>query len=267
MFLTDRGKQSSGHIGQVVVEAFVAARAIISAMDIRPPAQPMQHPSNFIQVDITDENSVAAAFSRAAVMSGPISACIAVAGWDLSYLPHHSSLCDMPLQQWQNTNKVNGEGTFLTARAWLKGIRGEVEKGSSQMRNVSLIIIGSEAGVFGVSGNADYASSKAAIQYGLVKSLMRDAVAILPTARVNAIAPGAVHTVQFERECADEPEMRWAESQATVALKQPVPIEQVAKCCLFLASESWSGSITGQVIQVDGGKAGRLFWGQDGSSL
>jgi NAD(P)-dependent dehydrogenase (short-subunit alcohol dehydrogenase family) len=227
----------------------------------------MQHPSHFIQVDITDENSVVAAFARAEVMCGPISTCMAVAGSDLSFIPHHFSLCDMPLEQWQNTNKVNGEGTFLTARAWIKGIRREVKKGSSQMRNVSLIIIGSEAGVFGVSGNADYASSKAAIQYGLVKSLMRDAVAILPTARVNAIAPGAVHTLQFDQECAEDPKMRWVESQATAALKQPVPIEQVAKCCLFLASESWSGSITGQVIKVDGGKTGRLFWGQDGSPI
>lgn len=258
---------SSGHIGEVVVKAFLAAGAVVSAMDIRPPTQPEGDSFNFIQVDITDENSVVAAFARAAVISGPITTCVAVAGWDLSYLPHHSSLCEMPLEQWQNTHKVNSEGTFLTAREWLKGIRRAVGKESLHMRNVSLTIIGSEAAVFGVTGNADYASSKAAIQYGLVKSLMKDAVVVHPTARVNAIAPGAVHTMQFESECAENPDVRWVESQATVTLKQPVPIEQVAKCCLFLASESWSGSITGQVIQVDGGKTGRLFWRQDGSSL
>lgn len=256
---------AAGHIGSVVVDAFLAAGCKVTALDIKRP-EPSRHGRDipWVVVDITDENAVEKAFKSASSHHGPISICIAVAGVDLSYLPHHSSICDMELSQWQRTHKVNGEGTFLTARAWLRGIKTHA---STSLRNVSLIIIGSEAGIFGVTGNADYSASKSTIQGGLVKSLMKDAVAIHPRARVNAIAPGAVHTRQFEKECAEDPGMLWVEAQATVALKTPVPIEQVAKCCLFLASESWSGSITGQVIQVDGGKSGRVFWGRDGSSV
>jgi NAD(P)-dependent dehydrogenase (short-subunit alcohol dehydrogenase family) len=256
---------AAGHIGTAVVIAFLAAGCRVSAFDIREPEVASQDESvQWHLVDITDEAAVDTAWIAACGQWGPVSACVAVAGVDLSYLPHHSSICDMELGQWQRTNKVNGDGTFLTARAWLRGVKAQADKG---LRNVSLIIIGSEAGVFGVTGNADYSASKAAIQYGLVKSLMKDAVAIHSRARVNAIAPGAVHTKQFDKECAEDPSMLWLESQATVAMKAPVPVDQVAKCCLFLASESWSGSITGQVVQVDGGKSGRLFWGQDENSV
>jgi enoyl-[acyl-carrier-protein] reductase (NADH) len=44
------------------------------------------------------------------------------------------------------------------------------------------------------------------------------------------------------------------------ALKRPVPPESVAKTILFLASENWSGSITGQVLNVDSGKQGKVMW-------
>lgn len=43
-------------------------------------------------------------------------------------------------------------------------------------------------------------------------------------------------------------------------MKTPVPPEQVAKSILFLASESWSGNIMGQVLAVDSGKQGKILW-------
>lgn len=47
------------------------------------------------------------------------------------------------------------------------------------------------------------------------------------------------------------------------ALKKPVPPESVAKSVLFLASENWSGSITGQVLNIDSGKQGKVMWTKD----
>jgi NAD(P)-dependent dehydrogenase (short-subunit alcohol dehydrogenase family) len=43
-------------------------------------------------------------------------------------------------------------------------------------------------------------------------------------------------------------------------MRLPVPPEQVAKSILFLASESWSGNVSGQVLCVDSGKQGKVFW-------
>lgn len=44
------------------------------------------------------------------------------------------------------------------------------------------------------------------------------------------------------------------------ALKQPVPPTSVAKSILFLASEAWSGHVTGQILNVDCGKQGKVMW-------
>jgi NAD(P)-dependent dehydrogenase (short-subunit alcohol dehydrogenase family) len=77
---------------------------------------------------------------------------------------------------------------------------------------------------------------------------------------VNAIAPGPVDTAQFRKECRENPEQFWLDAQATTALKKPVPPESVAKSILFLASESWSGNITGQILNVDSGKQGKVMW-------
>jgi len=47
------------------------------------------------------------------------------------------------------------------------------------------------------------------------------------------------------------------------ALKRPVPPDSVAKSILFLASENWSGNITGQILNIDSGKQGKVFWMKD----
>lgn len=137
------------------------------------------------------------------------------------------------------------------------------------MRNISFIVIGSEAGILGVPGNPDYAASKSAVQGGLVSSLAPDAANIHPRARVNAICPGAVNTPQFQKECATigSNMVKWVESEASVALRQPVALMDIARFCLVLASERWSGSTTGQSMRIDGGKSGRIYWGLDGNAL
>lgn len=196
--------------------------------------------------------------------------CICAAGLDLSFLDHHRSIADLPVGQFRDTLDVNTTGTFITAKTWLRAIRHDLKHTPelrSHLNNVSLVVIGSEAGVLGVPGNADYATSKSAIQYGLVKSLAPDAARIFDRAIVNAIAPGAVDTPQFQRECAADQGALYVDAQATVVTRKPVSIEHVARTCVLLASEKWSGSTTGQVIQVDGGKSGRLFWHPSGGAV
>jgi NAD(P)-dependent dehydrogenase (short-subunit alcohol dehydrogenase family) len=135
--------------------------------------------------------------------------------------------------------------------------------------NVSLIIIGSEAGALGVAGNADYAASKSAVQYGLVQSLAPDAARINLRARVNAICPGAVDTPAFRSECTSDVSgmTQWVEAEATTASRRPTRAEDVARLCLVLASDRWSASTNAQAIRVDAGKSGRLYWSKDGEAL
>ncbi|KAJ9602001.1 hypothetical protein H2200_013560 [Cladophialophora chaetospira] len=207
---------ASGAIGSVIVKAFLSAGAHVSAFDIAKPQEPIAHKRlQLYQVDITDEDALENAVETARGKFGLITTCVLAAGVDLSYCQHHS-LVDMPLQEWRRILNVNVDGTFLTSRAWLRDIRSYA---TPQDRNISAIIFGSEAGTFGVPDCAAYAASKSAIQYGLVRSLARDAVNIHSRCRINAVAPGPVATKQFEKECDSNLAMLWQEAQATVALK------------------------------------------------
>lgn len=171
----------AGYIGSAVVRAFLQLGASVTVLDIAPQKLNIVHDRlHVIQNDTTSEEAVADAFEQASAAFGVPTVCVALAALDLSVLPHHESLTEMPFEQWRRTMQVNVDGTFLTARAWLKGIKAHA---GEELRNVSLIIVGSESGTFGERGNADYASSKSAVQFGMVQSLMADAARVFPGAR------------------------------------------------------------------------------------
>jgi NAD(P)-dependent dehydrogenase (short-subunit alcohol dehydrogenase family) len=177
----------TGFIGSATVNALLTAGAKVTCLDVRTPQLPTSnHQFQFISCDISSEISLATAFSLAAEKFGPVACCIALASLDLSVLPHHESLADMDVEQWRRTQRINVEGTFLTARTWLRSLRdlaASAKAGEKSMENVSVIIVGSESGHFGERGNADYASGKSAVQGGLLRSLMGDVARIWPGAR------------------------------------------------------------------------------------
>jgi len=254
---------ASGAIGSVITKAFLSAGAYVSAWDIVEPKEPFRHEHLHTQlVSITDEAALDRAMEIARSKFGVVSSLIAVAGLDLSYCPINS-LADTSLEDWRRVMNVNLDGTFLSCRAWLRGIRSFA---TAETKNVAAVIFGSEAGIFGIPTCAAYAASKSAIQYGLVKSLARDAVSMHPNARVNAVAPGPVATAQFEKECREDSSALWREAEATVPLRKPVAIETVARVCLVLASDNFAGNITGQVMPIDSGKSGKLFWLENGQA-
>lgn len=129
---------AAGQIGSVVVQHFLSAGATVTAWDINQSKMTAGHDRLFWDlVDITDEEQVDIAFQKAVRARGVIAVCVALAGLDLSFVEQHPSLCDVPLQQWKQVMDVNVNGTFLTARAWLRAIR-DVRIGHD-VRNVSLV--------------------------------------------------------------------------------------------------------------------------------
>ncbi|TVY76855.1 Dihydroanticapsin 7-dehydrogenase [Fusarium oxysporum f. sp. cubense] len=280
---------AGGQIGQVIVEAFLAAGCFVGGFDIDKSKFVKEHQNLFwVAVDTTDE---AGMFSAWKSVEGRFNAtptlCVCAAAVDLSFVEHHSSITKMSTSQFRRTLDINTTGTFITAKLWLQHVEEMLKNSSTKTngvngsnsstalpqdkkdKNISLIIIGSEAGDFGVAGNPDYAASKAAVQFGLVLSLAPDAARVHPSARVNSISPGAVDTKRFSAECLEDEAgtLRWIESEATVAQKKAVDVEGIAKMCLVLASEKWSPSVTGQNVRLNGGKSGRLFWNQNGDAL
>lgn len=217
-----------GLIGRVVVDAFLAAGSIVSIVDLPEATSliPVHKLGNLrlYPADISKVESIDAAFSLAEKHSGPVEVCIALASIDLSSLPQTESICDADPAVWQNVFNVNINGTFLTAQRWLRGIRTALQDvtKAAKLRNVTLILMGSESGSFGVRTMAAYAAGKAAVQYGLLKSLAKDSPRIYRKARVNAVAPGAVETARFKEECERYgEEWRWEECEATVGMAKP----------------------------------------------
>ena len=99
---------------------------------------------------------VEAEVERLFEQAGPLDVCAAVAGiWPAEDVP----VWELPLERWEETLRANLTATFLTARAFLRGV---AERGHG-----SLVMVASTAGLFGEAGHADYAAAKSAIAHGL----------------------------------------------------------------------------------------------------
>ena len=112
----------------------------------------------------------------------------------------------------------------------------------------SIINIGSIAGRNGgAPGSALYAATKSAVHSltrGMATEFAADGV------RANAIAPGLMLTRFHE----NTPKERLESVRQTIPLRRLGTAEDCAGACLFLASSAMSGYVTGQVIDVNGGR-------------
>ena len=214
---------------------------------------------HFVQGDLCNEESLERAFGAAYQKFGPPQILIANAG--ITDESTHPPIWDLDIARWDQVNTTNVRGTFLTIKHFLSIVKQAQEFLGRELDNVSIVVTGSETGVFGQEGHAEYASGKAGLQYGLVKTVKNEIVRLNSRARINAVAPGWINTPLIGDRL-DEPYERWAESQATVALKKLAEPHDVACCMAFLSSHRAAGHISGQCISIDGGQEGRLLWRQ-----
>jgi NAD(P)-dependent dehydrogenase (short-subunit alcohol dehydrogenase family) len=120
----------------------------------------------------------------------------------------------MPTELWDRTYLTNVRGTYLTIKHFLRSVQTAQHRTGIELENVSIVVTGSECGVFGQAGHVEYASGKAGLQYGLVKTVKNEIVRLNGKARINAVAPGWVDTKLIEGRLDDAGEM-WREAQAT----------------------------------------------------
>jgi len=245
---------ASGGIGIETALTFLQLGSRVTAHYNTGPKAISAHPGlTAIQADVTSEADVTRLFSEAeAAAGGPVQILIVNHGvWPAQ----NTALADMSLAQWRATHAVNLDGAFLLCREFLRRLRGQP---AAVLDPVSIAFVGSTAGKFGEADHADYASSKAALMYGLTPTLKNEVVRVAPRARVNSVNPGWVRTPMAEETIKDEKFV--ARALASTPLQKVALPGDVARQVVVLSSPVLSGHVTGVNVMVDGGMEGRCLY-------
>ena len=236
----------SGGIGSACARAFIdeSARVAVHYHCGRERAEAVGA-EVVLGADLTDEAQVDSLFEQARAALGGLDACIAVAGvWPSEDVP----VWELSLERWEETLRANLTTAFLTARAYLRELARE--------GHGSLVLIASTAGLVGEAGHADYAAAKSAVAHGLLLSLKNEVVRVVPSARVNVVAPGWTES-PMTRGHVDPAQV--ARVTRTMALRKVAQPEDIAAAVVYLTSDALSGHVTGQVLTVAGGMEGRTI--------
>lgn len=145
----------------------------------------------------------------------------------------------MTEDEWDEVIETNLKGAFHFSKA-VAGIM-------MRARSGSILNVTSISGIVGVSGQTNYAASKAGM-IGLTKALARELSSRNVT--VNAIALGFVNSDMTKNLSVEHK----TEMLKAIPLGRFGTPEEIGRVAAFLLSED-ACYITGQVIQVDGGLA------------
>jgi 3-oxoacyl-[acyl-carrier protein] reductase len=185
-----------------------------------------------IQSDVADTRGMQEAIKNVTLELGRIDVLVNNAG-----LSRDALFARMTREQWDEVIATNLGSMFsVTQPLSLQFVK---------QRSGSIINMTSAAGVYGSSGQTNYAASKAGI-IGFTKALSKEFAEF--GVRVNAVAPGFIETEMT----AAMQEDRLKHMKSRIPTGRLGTLEDVANVVCFLASDK-SAYITGQVIQVDGG--------------
>jgi 3-oxoacyl-[acyl-carrier protein] reductase len=251
---------ASGGIGSAITRRFAeeGARLVLQYRSGRERAEALRHELKntdavLVRADLTREGDVRRMFGAAVKQFGRVDTLVANAGsWETRDIPLH----DMSLKQWRATLDTVLTSTFLSAREFFKLV-------AKQQRG-NAVLIASTAAVFGEAGHADYASAKAAMAFGLTRTLKNEIARIAPHTkdycggRVNCVCPGWTIVPRNEGKLGDPKVVR--KVTATMALPQIARPDDVANLVVFLSSDRLARHLTGQTILVAGGMEGRWLW-------
>ncbi len=251
---------ASGGIGSAIARRFAGegARLVLHYRRSRARAETLQREladtdTLLARADLTKEAGARRLFDAAVKQFGRVDTLIANAGsWEPRDIPLHS----MSLRQWRATLDSVLTSVFLTTREFFKRV--------AKQRHGNAVLIASTAAVFGEAGHADYASAKAAVAYGLTRTLKNEITRIAPHTkdycggRVNCVCPGWTVVPRTAPKLGHAATVR--KVTATMALPQIARPDDIANLAVFLASDTLARHVTGQTILAAGGMEGRWLW-------
>lgn len=250
---------ASGGIGSAIARQFAAegAKLVLHGHRNRAAltklARGLATETLAVRADLTKEAEVKKLFAQAMKRFGHVATFIANAGsWATASVPLH----EKSLRQWRCTLDGVLTSTFLCAREFFRLVK--------KQKRGNAVLIGSTAAVFGEAGHADYAAAKAAMAFGLTRSLKNELSRLAPHTkdycggRINCVCPGWTVVPRNEARLTDAPMVR--KVTATMALPKIARPDDIASAVVFLSSDALAGHITGQTLVIAGGMEGRLLW-------
>jgi NAD(P)-dependent dehydrogenase (short-subunit alcohol dehydrogenase family) len=192
--------------------------------------------AEFIRADVRHENDVQNLVDQTVARFGRLDIAVNNAGTEGKPGP----VTEQSAESYAATFDTNVLGVLLSMKHELRVMQAQ---GSGSIVNIS-----STMGSRGAPGASLYAASKHAVE-GLTKSAALEAAAF--GVRVNAVAPGPIDTAMLDRFTGTAD--RKAGLVAGVPLKRAGRPEEIADAIVF-ASSGKASFITGQIINVNGGK-------------
>ncbi len=251
---------ASGGVGSVIARQFAAegARLVLQYHHGRSRINELREELRatdplIVRADLASEREAKRLFRESVERFGRVDTLIANAGsWESRNVP----MDQMTLHQWQHTLENVLTTTFLSLREFLRQV--------ARQKRGNAVLIASTAAIFGEAGHADYAAGKAAIAYGLTRSLKNELARLAPHTRtycggrINCVCPGWILVPRTAAKLRDASVVR--KVAATMALPQLGRPDDIAHAAMFLASDTLARHITGQTLVIAGGMEGRWLW-------
>jgi 3-oxoacyl-[acyl-carrier protein] reductase len=251
---------ASGGIGSAIARQFASegAKLVLHYRRGRPQTGALRRELNqsdslVVQADLSKEVHVKRMFAQTIKRFSRIDTLIANAGsWVTADVP----INQMSLRQWHQTLDGVLTTTFLTVREFFRIV--------AKQKQGNAVLISSTAGVFGEAGHADYSAGKAAIAYGLTRTLKNEIARLAPHTRhycggrLNCICPGWTIVPRNKSKLGDGDMIK--KVTATMALPQIARPDDIAHAAVFLSSDTLARHITGQTLVIAGGMEGRRLW-------
>lgn len=227
--IADRNGEGARQVAEEIVQEFGFGRALA------------------VQVDVTSEVEVAAAYAQAVLAYGGIDIVVSNAGISTSH-----PIEETTLEEWNLNMSVLATGYFLVSREAFRILRPQGLGGS-------IVFVASKNGLVGGKNASAYSAAKAA-EVHLARCLAEEGGSA--GIRVNTVAPDAVlqnsqiwnsaWREERARTYGIRPEELEEFYRSRTVLKRSVYPEDVAEAVAFLASDR-SAKTTGCIITVDGG--------------